>query len=207
MRHKEYGTALNWNYVILSIVVLAVITLLLIYVPNIREIDRNVLGFVQSVLAPFPYVIPNFVSTFGYANKMLWPQIAAGCVLVSHRHYLKAFLLIFFTQATFVVAGFMKTAICRQRPCGFSYPGYSFPSDHASTAMCFYGILIYLVLHYVKNDFWRIFLATLFGIWIFLVAISRMWLNVHFPLDVIGGIFLGVLMLNLFIITSRFFSR
>lgn len=207
MRNKESGTALNWNYVVISVVVLAIVTLLLIYVPNIREVDRSVLSYVQSVLAPFPYYIAKFVSDFGYAHKLLWPQIAAGSVLVSHRHYLKAFLLIFFTQATFAVAGVMKTAICRQRPCGLAYPGYSFPSDHASVTVCFYGILIYLVLHYVRNDFWRIFLTTLFGIWIFLVAISRMWLNVHFPIDVIGGVFLGVLMLNLFIIFSRFFSR
>ena len=38
-RKQEYGMALNWNYVIVSIVVFVVLTILVLYMPNIREID------------------------------------------------------------------------------------------------------------------------------------------------------------------------
>ena len=117
----------------------------------------------------------------------------------------KAFLLIFFTQASFVITDFIKNFVCRERPC--VYPGFSFPSGHSSTTMCFYGILIYLVLHYAKSDFWRYFLTALFGVWIFMVGISRLWLGVHFPVDVIAGMFLGFMLVNLYIIVSKSLSK
>lgn len=205
MRNKEYGIALNWNYVIVSLVVFVILTVLVLYMPTMNEFDGNVLHSIRLALSPYPMYIPNFVTEFGRASHMLWPQIAAGSVLVSHKRYLKAFLLIFFTQATFVVTDFIKDFVCRERPS--VYPGFSFPSGHSSTTMCFYGILIYLVLHYAKSDFWRYFLTALFGVWIFLVGISRLWLGVHYPVDVIAGMLLGFIMVNLYIIVSKSLSR
>ena len=149
--------------------------------------------------------IPVFVSEFGRANQLLWPQIAACSVLVSHGKYLKAFLLVFFTQGAFFLTGLMKNFICRERP--FLHPEFSFPSGHTSTTTCFLGILIYLTLHYVKNEFWRYLLTIVFGIWIFLVALSRLWLGVHYLTDVIAGFFLGFLLVNLYIIITKWFNR
>ena len=44
-RKQEYGMALNWNYVIISVVVFVVLTVLVLYMPNLREFDANVLDF------------------------------------------------------------------------------------------------------------------------------------------------------------------
>jgi undecaprenyl-diphosphatase len=136
---------------------------------------------------------------------MLWPQIAACSVLVSHQKYLKAFLLVFFTQGTFYLNELIKNFVCRQRPC--DYYGYSFPSNHAAVEMCFYGICIYLILRYTRNEFWRYFLALVFGIFIFLVCLSRLWLGVHFLTDIIAGLSLGIIMINLYIITIKAFGE
>jgi len=206
-RNKEYGLALNWNYVVVSLIIFAVLTLLVLYMPNIREIDANILHSIRLALSPYPAYIPTFCSTFGFTPHLLWPQIAAGSVLISHQRYLKCFLLVFFTQAAFVVTDLIKNFVCRIRPCGDSYPGFSFPSGHSSATMCFYGILIYLVLHYAKSDFWRYFLVTLFSIWIFMVGLSRLWLGVHFPIDVVAGMFLGFMLVNLYIIISKSLSK
>ena len=206
-KNKEYGTALNWNYVIISLVVLVVLTLLVLYMPNLREIDMNILHSIRLALSPYPISYAQVISEFGRANHMLWPQITAGSVLISEKRYMKCFLLIFFTQASFVVTDLLKDFVCRERPGILCYSGFSFPSGHASTTMCFYGILIYLVLHYAKSDFWRYFLTILFGGWIFMVGISRLWLGVHYPVDVIAGMFLGFLLVNLYIIISKSLSK
>ena len=207
MKNQEAGTVFNWNCVILSIVVLTVLTLMVLYMPNIREFDEGVLGGIRHALSPYPTYIPIFISDFGYANLLIWPQIAAVCVLVSHKYYVKAFLLVFMTQAAFFLNALIKDFVCRQRPFGCDHPGFSFPSNHAAGTMCFYGIIIYLVAHYVKNDFWRNFLIIFFGVWILLNGISRLWLGVHYPIDIVAGLFLGFLLVNLYIILSRFFSR
>lgn len=205
MKDKGYGVVANWNYVTISLIVVAVLTLLVLYMPGIREFDRGILDGIRRFLAPYPSYIPVFVSEFGRANYMLWPQIAACSVLVSHGKYLKAFLLVFFTHAAYFLTGVLKDFVCRERPC--TYPGFSFPSNHASTTMCLYGICIYLILHYTRSEFWRYFLAVVFGIFIFLVALSRLWLGVHFLTDVIAGLFLGFLLVNLYIILVKAFNR
>lgn len=207
MKNQESGTAFNWNCIILSVVVLATLTILVLYMPGLREFDEVVLGSVRRALSPFPAYIPVFISDFGYANCLLWPQIAAVSVLVSHKYYVKAFLLVFFTHAAFFLNGLIKEFVCRERPSLCDYRGFSFPSNHAAAETCFLGIVIYLVAHYIKNDFWRNFLIAIFGSWIVLVGISRLWLGVHFLTDIIAGMFLGFLLVNLYIIFSRFFSK
>lgn len=201
MKNKGYSVIVNWNYVAISLVVVAVITMLVLYMPGIREFDRSMLNGIQSFLAPFPRYIPAVVTEFGRANYMLWPQITAYSVLVSHGKYLNALLLVLFTQIAFFLNGLLKDFVCRERPCIHS--GYSFPSTHTTTTMCFYGICIYLIFRYTQNEFWRYFLAITLGIFIFLVSISRLWLGVHFPLDVIAGAFLGFMLVNLYIIIFK----
>lgn len=205
MRDKGSGVVANWNYVTISIIILAVLSIMVLYMPGLDEFDRTVLKSIRLALSPFPSYIPVFVSEFGRANQLLWPQIAACSVLVSHGKYLKAFLLVFFTQGAFFLTGLMKNFICRERP--LLHPEFSFPSGHTSTTTCFLGILIYLTLHYVKNEFWRYLLTIVFGIWIFLVALSRLWLGVHYLTDVIAGFFLGFLLVNLYIIITKWFNR
>lgn len=206
-KDSGYGVVANWNYVTISLIVVTILTILILYMPGIREFDKGMLNGIRHFLAPYPSYIPAFVTEFGRANYMLWPQIAACSVLVSHGKYLKAFLLVFFTHAAFFLTALLKDFVCRERPYACNYPGWSFPSNHTSTTMCFYGICIYLILHYTRSEFWRYFLAIVFGIFIFLVALSRLWLGVHFPLDVIGGLFLGFLLVNLYIIVVKAFNR
>jgi undecaprenyl-diphosphatase len=207
MKNKEYSMAMNWNYIGISVVVLAILTTLVLYFPNMREVDSTVLRSIRLALSPFPSYIPAFVCSFGWAGHLLWPQITAACVLVSHRLFLKAFMLILFTQMAFYTKDLFKNFVCRPRPDDCGIHSFSFPSGHSCLAMCFFGIVIYLIHCYVRSDFWRNFLIILFGLWIFLVGISRMWLGTHFPSDVIAGMFLGFVFVNLFIIIDKSLSR
>ena len=202
---KENSVVINWNYITLSLVVFALLTVVVIYMPGIREIDTEILKTIRRFLGQFPSYIPVFFSNYGGVGNFWWPQIAAGSVLVSHRKYLKAFLVIFFTQGSYILVDFIKNLIQRERPT--LHAGYSFPSGHTTITMCFYGILIYLIMHYVRSQFWRIALSVFFGFMIFMVGLSRMWLGVHFPTDVLAGLFLGFIFVNLYIILNKFFTR
>ena len=205
MRSRGQSSIVNWNYAAISIVIFAVLTVLVIYMPGLDSIDKSILKSIRHALSPYPSYIQALMTEFGRANYMLWPQIAACSVLISHGKYLKAFLLVFFTQTAFILTGLIKNFVCRERPRLF--PDYSFPSGHTSTTTCFLGILIYLTLYYIKNEFWRYFLTIVFSIWIFLVALSRLWLGVHYLTDVIAGFFLGFLLVNLYIIIVKWFSK
>ncbi len=69
----------------------------------------------------------------------------------------------------------------------------SYPSGHAMSAMAFYGFLIYLVFHIKMNKWLRTFLTLLFSALIFFIGLSRVYLGVHFPSDVVGGFTAGLI--------------
>ena len=195
----------NWSYIAFSLVIAVTLTLLVLYMPGLREFDMGILKAIRKFLGQFPSYIPVFFSNYGGVGNFWWPQITASAVLISHQKHIKTFLLIFFTQGAYILTDIFKNFICRERPC--IHPGYSFPSGHTLTAMCFYGIIIYLVMQYVRSQFWRIALSIFFGFMIFMTAISRLWLGVHFLTDVLASIFFGFIVVNLYIILDKFFEQ
>ncbi len=205
MKNQENTTSLNWHFITVLLIFATAILLMVLYMPNLREIDSAVLESVRKTLPPCFQYLPGIISELT-RNYYLLPLMVSGSVLVSHRYYLETFLLVFFTQASHPITQVLKNVACRQRPCGDAYPGYSFPSHHALTATCLFGILIYLTIKHTYG-FWRYFLVTILSLLIILTALSRFVLGVHFPTDVLEGILFGLIMVNLFIILDRFFSR
>ena len=208
MKQKEISIAINCYIIAFAFVLLAVLTFVVLYMPNIREFDQQILHAVQGVLIQFPISVAEFVSRFGAGDFWLWPRITAVAVMISHKYYMKAFLFVIFTQLTYHVNDdWLKPLICRERPCDSLAAGFSFPSGHVAFQVCMCGILIYLVHKYVNTDWWRTILITIFSIWIVAVCVSRMWLNAHFLTDVTAGFCVGIIMVNLYIILDKFFSK
>lgn len=73
--------------------------------------------------------------------------------------------------------------------------GYSFASGHSITSMVVFGLLIYLVRTYVKEKKKANILTILLAIPLFFIGISRIYLGVHFPTDVLAGWSLGIVIL------------
>lgn len=64
--------------------------------------------------------------------------------------------------------------------------GYSFPSGHSQTALAFYAVLAYLIARRVPPR-WRAPIYVAAGVWIGLVGLSRNYLAVHYPSDVLAA--------------------
>ena len=77
--------------------------------------------------------------------------------------------------------------------------GFSYPSGHSMIAVCVYGIMIYLINKKVQNKKLKITLSILLTILILAIGISRIYVGVHYPSDVLGGFILStvILLINL----------
>jgi membrane-associated phospholipid phosphatase len=69
----------------------------------------------------------------------------------------------------------------------------SYPSGHAMSAMSFYGFIIFLTFRYEMNRRIRITIFVLLGLLIAGIGISRIYLGVHYPSDVLAGFIGGLI--------------
>lgn len=86
----------------------------------------------------------------------------------------------------------LKNIFLRPRPCDVNTAinlliprpsGYSFPSGHTSASFAAVSALYFLG----ENKIWKAALALAI-----LISFSRMYLYVHYPTDVLGGILVGI---------------
>lgn len=110
---------------------------------------------------------------------------------------------------TIVLSFIIKDFFGRNRPLsGLGYPfGFSFPSGHAVLAIVFFGLIFFFSIKKIKTRKNRYILAIIFSITAFLIGLSRVYLNVHWFSDVIGGFLLGLFLISSFVILKEFYER
>jgi undecaprenyl-diphosphatase len=90
----------------------------------------------------------------------------------------------------------LKLAFHRARPVPF-FGGvphtYSYPSGHALSSLCFYGVLAGLCCARIQSRAARILIWIAGGVLIVGIGLSRIYLGVHYPTDVIAGYLAGAL--------------
>lgn len=129
------------------------------------------------------------VTWFGNNATVIGFVIAAALALILTRRYWAAFRVVFASAAGGLVVRGLKSLFARDRPFDqvIQATGYSFPSGHAFAATVFYGMLIYLTFRLTQRT-WMRALAVVLGVSVIAaVGLSRVYLNVHYPTDVLGG--------------------
>ncbi len=113
----------------------------------------------------------------------------------------KGIFLASVTIVTGILIKLLKEIFQRARPLNalIQESGFSFPSGHTTTTVVFLGLIIYLFAS-KKHKLEAILIATLI---VFLVGFTRIYLQVHWLTDIVGGVFVGGIILVLSIIIYK----
>ena len=129
------------------------------------------------------------ITSLGNAGLM-WIGIAIFLLFIKKTRKCGFLMLISMILGLIIGNGFLKNVLQRQRPCWLDsnipllIPNphdYSFPSGHTLAS---FEAAIMICLHNKKWGGISLVLAAI-------IAFSRMYLFVHFPTDILGGIMLG----------------
>ncbi|AKG05765.2 hypothetical protein AAV35_009455 [Salimicrobium jeotgali] len=159
-------------------------------------LDRIVNNFVDTINPPW------LTETMGYITEAgsVWVLSALSVIVISYLLFISnksKWVALFFAVNMIGISALtkgLKLLFERQRPEvieAYDGVGYSFPSGHSTGAFAFYGFMIYLVTvsRFTSKVKWTVnILLALFGT---TVALSRIFIGVHYFTDVLAGIAVG----------------
>lgn len=129
------------------------------------------------------------VFLIGLGAILCWRLAAVGRVRA-------AILLLLTAVGAEALDGLLKLCFRRQRPeafFGLADPmSYSFPSGHSVASCCFYGAMAAILAANMRSHARKAALWIIAGLLAFCVGLSRVYLGVHYPTDVLGGFAMGV---------------
>lgn len=135
--------------------------------------------------------------------------IVAVLAFALFRHFLwrraAIWLLVTLAGAAILVIG-LKTAFHRPRPVPFfgALPEtYSFPSGHSLFSFCLYGVLAGLLADRARSPLLRILIWIVSATLIFSIGLSRIYLGVHYPSDVLAGYLAGAIWVSTMLALDR----
>lgn len=133
-------------------------------------------------------------------------SLATVLILLFRRMYIAALWFGFtILICALILMDTLKVVIGRERPDLMVITmetSLSFPSGHSIASVLFYGFIALGLVLTLKNNVHKIIVATIAILIILFVMTSRVYLGVHYPSDVLGGLFFGLA--SIFISTSLY---
>ena len=160
---------------------------------HIVRFDSLVIAFIQGFESP---LLTKIMKVFTFIGSMSCVVVLSLMVLfflykvLKHRSELILFIAVVGGSA--ILNGLLKQFFHRTRPDLhrlIEIGGYSFPSGHAMNAFTVYGILTFLLWRHISTRFGRTILILFSMMMILMIGLSRIYLGVHYPSDIVGGYF------------------
>lgn len=122
--------------------------------------------------------------------------LIAGMFLWLNAHKHSAILLVAATLGGIVLDNLLKIGFSRPRPRIFEWGTHavssSFPSGHAMSSVVVYGTVAYLAGRLQQQPSSRVLTMMLAAAIIAAISVSRVYLGVHYPSDILAGVMIGV---------------
>lgn len=188
----------NKRYKIFLLVLMLVIFLSLgIMVKGSNEgifFDIVVLEYIHNNISPFILIIMKFMSFIGSAYFIIPIMAIILAYNYKNKKYYQSKLLLLATAGSWILNYILKQVFGRIRPLDYflvDQGGFSYPSGHTMVATTFYFTIAYLLARRIEDKGKKKTYFLLAAIAIFFMGLSRVYLGVHWPTDILGGFLMG----------------
>ncbi|SEK73654.1 phosphatase PAP2 family protein [Paenibacillus sp. OK003] len=162
---------------------------------QIHVFDDTLIGWIQGMESPGMTRFMQLFTWIGSELPVVVITILAMLVLYIYlRHKSELLFLACVIAGSTLLNALIKLVFQRARPTInriIEVSGYSFPSGHSMAAFSLYGGLAFLIWKHVPTATGRVLMIIVSAIFILTIGMSRIYLGVHYPSDVVGGYFLS----------------
>jgi undecaprenyl-diphosphatase len=178
---------------------------------ELARFDQFIINLLALIQGPKVTIFMKGVTQLGSSPIIIIVALFAMYLLLSRRReYVNGLFLLIALLGGWGFDVLLKGLFQRVRPDInrlVEVSGYSFPSGHAMVSIAFYGMIAYMFFLNSKTTFYKIIVPILLTILIFIIGISRIYLGVHYPSDVIAGFASGGLWLSGCILALHTFNH
>jgi len=171
--------------------------------------DSAIRGWVHQFASPELTRAMFAISWMGARGLLLLFLISIAAFLIFH--WRRAALWLFLSVAgADVLILTLKYGFHRPRPAAFfgaEPTSYSFPSGHSLASFCFYMVLAGLLSSRVRSSGLRVAVWFVAILLVGAIGLSRIYLGVHYPSDVIGGYLAAALWVTTLLAADQMRSR
>jgi undecaprenyl-diphosphatase len=161
-----------------------------------QSFDESVLRWIGEHRSPMLEPIMMEITFLGTGTVVMAIVAVSGLFLWLSNHKYSAALLLICTLGGILLNNLLKVGYSRPRPQLFDWVApalsWSFPSGHAMSAAAVYGTVAYLAARLQKRHIHRVITMVCAVVLICMIAITRLYLGVHYPSDVIAGVIIGL---------------
>lgn len=163
-----------------------------------RELDEKVLLWMNGHASSARDYVAMQVTSIGNGAPVITIGLIMCGFLWALSNRLAALMVAVAVIGSHLLNGVLKAAFERPRPelfvleTPFQRPvSASFPSGHAMAAMVTYFLFAYLIGRLGGKGWFKVLVNLLAAILVLAIGLSRMYLGVHYPSDVIAGYLIG----------------
>jgi len=201
---------LRWRFTMAAGIIFLLDLIGVVYQQSwLAAFDQTIISWVRQPLSHGLTQTIITITKSGNPKPVTWITLLIIAGLVIARRYRGALFLgwnVLFWAG--IGNSIIKHVVRRDRPTVdrlVAASSYSFPSGHSITAMLLWGTVIVLIGWSLRHHTgWRWLLIGVLSLWIMVIGLSRVYVGVHYPSDVVAGWSLGFVLLT---VTQWYLTR